>query len=392
MSTTTEKRDEQKSEPGNAYALIRRAANVPAREWPDERIQAVRRYVDPDGDVFHNTHEIAVYIHSAQKYQLNPIMGEIFAFRSKGKIRVYAGRDGFVKAATRNPAYSGHESGVVYQKDEFRIEVRTDPNDPERRVYDIQHTIDGFDRGQIAGAYCIAYGKNGRATLVTRKFDDYKHLHSKFNWQNDPDGMIENRVISAALKRQNPLAGLWIEGEQGEFGKSGEEENLRSTTADRIQNLKSSLGIDQREEEGPEPEVIHAEIVTEDEPGGDSGDETNYDREAASLRKILRGLMARNDVPERALRAWAIQTVSVDDDPADWGEDELSFAVQTIQATHGKEVLSEYVRWLLAHDDTLGMEARLDEETEVANDPDHEWLLQKIEELEERVPIQELKP
>lgn len=59
--------------------------------------------------------EVALVMHTMYKYDLDPIVNQIYAFRSQGKLRVVVGYDGRVKISSRDPGFLGitYEEGPV---------------------------------------------------------------------------------------------------------------------------------------------------------------------------------------------------------------------------------------------------------------------------------------
>jgi phage recombination protein Bet len=244
---------------------IRIAAQLPAKEWPDERIKAIAKTVAPQGT---GVPELALFLSTAHRYDLDPFVNEIWLVHDKQKDRliVMTGRDAYLKIAMRDPAYEGINSGVVYEKDTF-IQEKT-----KKGEVSIVHKIHSMqNRGRLVGAYCVAYNAKRLPVTVVRTWEHYSSLHGKPNWRNNPDDMIETRVIVAALRRQYNISGLYTESEfaginegDGALAELRENENVLAATNDRVAELRGRMAeIEGREEEVQEVQeaVVVEEVV-----------------------------------------------------------------------------------------------------------------------------------
>jgi hypothetical protein len=348
------------------YEVVRQASGLSVAELPDARLHAVFRFAGAQLD---NPYDLAIFLAVAHRHGLDPLMGEVFAFKAKGRAVVYAGRDGFLKAATRSPDYNGHEMGLVFEKDDFRV---------VKRGADVQvhHDINAFDRGELVGGYCIAYGRDKKPVIVMRRFADYEYLWGstrKENWQRDPHGMFENRLLRAALCRVVSLSDLHIEGAVEDFDTTNQKEHdVGKSTAQKLQEVRVKLGLEQPDEiEDAEVEVIN---------------ESPADLEA--LREKVRAAFRERNIPSGAVIAWAVQNASVPDSPPEWDANHLTYALGILHEDGGREFLVEYGRDLLARDDTLGFDARLGIEEDLLNETDLGAIRKIVDRLAERVPSQ----
>lgn len=187
----------------NALALVRASAGLSLEQWPDERIETVKRMYAPQAK---SAHELAAFLATAARYDLDPVLGEIWLAPMQGGLKVVTGRDAMLKAAARDPHYVGIVSGVVYEKDEFRLERAG-------LEVTVRHVINGMDRGPLVGAYCVAYHATRVPVVIVRRWEQYKHLQGRGTWKDYGEDMIETRAITAALRRQYQLAGLYHESE-----------------------------------------------------------------------------------------------------------------------------------------------------------------------------------
>ena len=284
---------------GSEYAVtVRSAANLPIEDWSDERIGAIARTVAPPDA---KPSEIAMFLAVAHRYQLDPFLKEIWLAKDKGRLILLTGRDSFIKVAERDEGYLGFDSGVVYEKDEFTV-VR----DGDKIT--VSHQVEGFDRGQRVGAFCVAYHKVRRPVLVLRKWEDYKHLHGKDNWQNYGDDMLETRVITAALRRQYTISGIYSESEFIAGELDPESSRAGTATQERLEDLKERMRNGGEESEGPiqdaEYEVVDGEPAPEaSKPAPDPEPEPKKSED--DFRKeyfaALRGRYPLDDYPDPEL-------------------------------------------------------------------------------------------
>jgi len=195
----SDEKDQEQSESGSRYCMVvRKAANLSAESWSDERISAIVRAVAPRNAT---QAQVAIFLATAQRYNLDPLLGEVWLADMGGQLRVVTGRDSYIKVASRNEGYRGIESGVVYSKDQFAVKR----NDGKVQV---QHVVSGFDRGDRVGAYCVVNHEGRPPVLILRRWEDFRALHGKPTWKAYPDDMLETRCIVAALKRMYNIAGL----------------------------------------------------------------------------------------------------------------------------------------------------------------------------------------
>lgn len=242
------------SKPSNEL-VIRRAANLPADSWSDERIRLVASTIAPPEA---GPAEVAMFLAVAARYDLDPFAKEIWLAKDKGRLIILTGKDSILKVARSSPDYLGHESGVVYEGDEFLA---------HRQGGDvaISHSS-SFERGAIKGAFCIARKRDHPPVLVMRAMADFEHLKGKDNWRNYPADMITARVVTAAHRLLYNISGMYTQEEVD----SGDADTtpMRSIevadkTRDRLEALKAQLGGPQPQPEPGDPPVVDAVVVEE---------------------------------------------------------------------------------------------------------------------------------
>ncbi len=139
-----------------------------------------------------NTIEFLHFLQVANASNLNPFLKEIWCYKDhKDNLIMFAGRDGFLKAAQNNKTYAGIRSCEVCENDEFEIDVANNK---------VVHKIKGLgDRGKITGAYAIAFRKDGEPTIEIAEMKTYDK--KKFTWSSHPASMIKKVAEIAALKK-----------------------------------------------------------------------------------------------------------------------------------------------------------------------------------------------
>jgi hypothetical protein len=246
--------------------IIREAANLPPEIWKDSRIAAIQKAVAPRGA---GIAELAIFFATAARYDLDPMMGEIWLADMQGKLRVVTGRDSYIKVASREPGYKGIISGVVYANDKFAVKREGD----EVKVL---HQVEGFDRGARKGAYCVGYHEGRPPVLILRGWADFASLHNKPTWKAHPDDMLETRCIVSCLKRMYNIAGIDLPDQEPtpeELAAAAGREAGQATT-DRAADFRARLqaaaergGAKMAIAGAQVEDVVEAEIVPEPPAG-----------------------------------------------------------------------------------------------------------------------------
>ncbi len=147
--------------------------------------------------------ELAYFLSVCQSVDLNPFVKEIWCYKDKkGNMLVFAGRDGFLAKAQRNPNFNGMRSCEIRENDEFEIDVANSS---------IRHTVKGFgeERGAIRGAYAIVFRKDGEPTIELVDFARYNKGWSV--WKTHPEEMIKKVAEVHALKKAFGISGIQCE-------------------------------------------------------------------------------------------------------------------------------------------------------------------------------------
>lgn len=147
--------------------------------------------------------ELKYFLSVCKSTNLNPFMKEIWCYKdNKNTLLVFAGRDGFLSNAQKNPMYNGIRSCDVCENDDFILDMI----DPKNN----KHVI-AKDRGKLLGAYAIVFRKEGEPTI---SYVDFKSYDRGFNaWKSHPAAMIKKVAETQALKLAFGMSGIQSEHE-----------------------------------------------------------------------------------------------------------------------------------------------------------------------------------
>jgi len=147
--------------------------------------------------------ELAYFLNVCQTMELNPFNKEVWCYKDgKGNLLIFAGRDGFLAKAQKNPAFNGIRSAEIRENDVWELDI---PN------AQITHKITGkqADRGAIVGAYAMIFRKDGEPTIEWAEFDTYNKRFSA--WKSHPAEMIKKVAEAHALKKAFGISGIQSE-------------------------------------------------------------------------------------------------------------------------------------------------------------------------------------
>lgn len=215
------------------YEEVRRAGNLPAEFWPDDRIRAVITMLAPEA---RTPGQAALFLSTCNRYGLDPTLGEAWLGQIRGKPTVLTGRDSYIKIAQRDPNYAGFTADVVREKDEFTV-TRTG------EVTEIEHRKQGFGRGRILGAYALVFHKGRAPVYVEKHWDELSHLTSKEVWKQNGAEMVLTRALTFALKLQFNISGLYTQADEvaEEDQDAAASERAASATRDKLATLKDRM-------------------------------------------------------------------------------------------------------------------------------------------------------
>jgi phage recombination protein Bet len=147
--------------------------------------------------------EFQAFLLVAQKLGLDPVSREIIPQVREGQggrqVAFIVSRDGYLKAAMRDPGFAGLQSMVVREGDTFEIH----PSEGK-----VVHRF-GSKRGEILGAWAIAYHKERPPVIFFADFKEYYEANKASpTWRTYPSAMIQKVAEVGALRRQFPLSGV----------------------------------------------------------------------------------------------------------------------------------------------------------------------------------------
>lgn len=143
--------------------------------------------------------ELFMFFSVANKYELDPFLGEIYFSKFKDKkdgsekSQILSSRNGFRKIAMREPEYHVHYSDYVCANDEFKVTRKFG------KLTDLEHTYSHKDRGALVGAYCVLETTDDRRYFFYAEFSKYNT--GRTAWSTYPNDMIikvaETRVFKS---------------------------------------------------------------------------------------------------------------------------------------------------------------------------------------------------
>ena len=176
--------------------------------------------------------ELAYFLNVCKTMKMNPFNKEVWCYKDgKGNLLIFAGRDGFLSKAQQNPLFNGIRSCEVRENDKWSIDVANNK---------IEHVISKplKERGNIIGAYCIVFRKDGEPTI---EFSDFATYNKGYNaWKSHPAEMIKKVAESHALKKAFGISGV-----QSEYDFNIDKRNIARPILTEVKNgiedLKNDL-------------------------------------------------------------------------------------------------------------------------------------------------------
>ena len=173
---------------------------------------------------------------------LNPFLREIWAVKYGGSpASIFIGRDGYRKAAQRDPEYDYHLTDAVYQNDDFKVENG-----------EVKHAYPITDRGALIGAYCVI--KRRSASKATFTFIEFKEY---YQGNKDEDGKIKKKFDRFKKQYVDMGETLWDSKPATMIKKVAEAQGLRMA----FQSMFA--GTYAEDERWEEEEFQEADAVTE---------------------------------------------------------------------------------------------------------------------------------
>lgn len=168
-----------------------------ANAYTPEQIGVIQKNVAKDTTIA----ELAYFLNVCKTMELNPFNKEVWCYKDgRGNLLIFAGRDGFLSKAQKNPAFNGIRSSEVCEKDNFSIDIANNS---------IIHSHNGKERGVIIGAYAIVFRKGGEPTIEYADFATYNKGYNA--WKTHPSEMIKKVPEAHALKKAFGISGVQVE-------------------------------------------------------------------------------------------------------------------------------------------------------------------------------------
>jgi hypothetical protein len=152
--------------------------------------------------------DFMVFMTLAKSNQLDPFRKQIWAFKnSKGDLVSFAGRDGFLELAQRNPNYQGIQSAAIYENDEYEIDPF--PADGGHGIHHRVTKLKKAERGALLGAAAVAYLRDMKPYVSVVMLEDYHRGNSV--WNKNTEAMIMKVAETNSLKKIAGSTGLQSE-------------------------------------------------------------------------------------------------------------------------------------------------------------------------------------
>lgn len=176
-------------------------ANLPTVQkvynFSEKQIQAIKDTVAKGA----SDSEFEMLMYLANRYQLDPILKEIFY--SPQMKTIMTSRDGYLKIAQRSPDFEGISSMAVCENDDFEIDV---PN------CSVIHKFGKGDRGKVIGSWAIVYRTGKRPQLAWASTPEYRNNNPAWKYVS---AMSCKCSEIFALKRAYSISGLVTQEELG---------------------------------------------------------------------------------------------------------------------------------------------------------------------------------
>lgn len=147
--------------------------------------------------------ELIMFLKVASDYDLDPVLGQVYFAKMKGKPTIMTGRDGFRKIAQRKPNFKKCQSMAVYENDEFKIVME------DGEATSIMHTFAHKDRGAVIGAYAILKTTDGEKQIAWADITEYDT--GKNAWEKYKSAMIKKVAETEVYKNFADISGVYAE-------------------------------------------------------------------------------------------------------------------------------------------------------------------------------------
>lgn len=165
-------------------------------QYPSELVETIKSTVAKDA----TDEELYMFLSVANQYDLNPFMKEIYFAKMNGQVAILTSKDGYKKLAERKPNFRKCQSMVVYENDEFEMEVIMG------EVVNITHKFKQKERGNILGAYAVLKTTDHDNYVSYVNFREYDKRNSI--WKSYPSAMIKKVAENEVYKNFADISGL----------------------------------------------------------------------------------------------------------------------------------------------------------------------------------------
>jgi phage recombination protein Bet len=150
-----------------------------------------------------------LFLYMAKLYELNPLLGEIWAVKFNGKpANIFTGRDGLLKIGHKSGMFDGMKTVLLIES--------------EKKVWELDIAPTG---AAILGAKCYVWRKDMRHPVeVSVKMSEY-NTH-RATWNEKPDTMIRKVAEAHALRRAFSIHGLYLPEEFKEAEAKGQQPTI----------------------------------------------------------------------------------------------------------------------------------------------------------------------
>lgn len=174
--------------------------------------QDVRDLMAANGNAMDNvtSQEVKMFLRLCQSQRLNPFTRDAYIVKYGNQpATVIAGKDAFVKRATRNKKYRGHEAGITVMR-----KIKRDQNSSVQTVIDRREGSMLLDGEILIGGWCKVYLEGYECPIFDEvALSEYSapDKYGKNGWSKMPATMIRKVALCHALREAFPedLGGLY---------------------------------------------------------------------------------------------------------------------------------------------------------------------------------------
>jgi phage recombination protein Bet len=204
---STEAEKEESTEP--EYEYPPQEPYVPALAPKKQLTYVTTNYTRDQINTIRNTvakgaddNELAMFLHIANTYGLDPFLKEIFY--SEQMKTIITSRDGYLKVAQRDPDFEGIQSMAVCKNDDFSVDMVNNV---------VNHSFGKGERGDVIGAWAVCYRKGRKPVIAYADYAEYNRGNQI--WKTYKSAMCCKVAEAFALKRQFGISGLVTQEEMG---------------------------------------------------------------------------------------------------------------------------------------------------------------------------------